>query len=168
MLPQLLDLFHPVSAIVPFDVGLGAGALTADYVSLKNYHTCSILWFQGIGTSGEDTTFTLKQAQAVAGTEAKDLIFHRYHKIVGTDLATVGQFTVVADNNAAALVIPGATQGIYVIEVPVREMDIANGFDCIGLTASDPGTSAAALVSCLFFLGSPKFGAAPQVSAIVD
>ena len=166
MLPQLLDLFQIVSGNVPID--LGAGALTGDYVSLKNYHTCSILFFKDVGTTDEDTTLTLRQAKTVAGGSVKDLTFNRYGYKSGADLAAVGTFTRVTDNNAATLVLEGELQKIVIIEVPVREMDIANGFDCITLTTSDPGTTGADLGCFLYFLGSPRFDQSTLPSAIVD
>lgn len=165
MLPQLIDQFQIAVGAMPID--LGAGALTGDLVSLKNYHTCSVVWISDVGTTAEDVTLTLRQATSVGGTP-KDLVFQRYSYKVGADLTAIGTFTKVTNNNAATLTVAGATAALVVIEVPVGDMDIAGGYDCIQLTTNDPGTTGAHYGTFLYFLGSPRYGQSIMPSAIVD
>lgn len=165
MFHNLVDLFQIVPAFLPVD--LGAGAQTGDIVSLKNYHVCSILYIQDVGTTDEDVTLTLRQVQTVSGTP-KDLVFNKYAIKTLADLSTVGTFTRVTDNNAATLVIAGELQTVVVIEVPVSEMDIAGGYDCIQLTTTDPGTTAVHYGTAIYFLGQPRYGQSILPSAIVN
>ena len=54
-------------------------ATSATYVSMKNYEKCTFLILKAIGTAGDDPTFTVTQATAVAGTSAKDLNFTKIY-----------------------------------------------------------------------------------------
>lgn len=144
-------------------------ARTGDYVSLKNYGRCAIVFYKAAGTAGDDPTITLTQAQNVSGTGVKELNFTRIDVKQDTDLTAVGAFATVTQ--AAANTYTDATsaedQAIWVIDVKAEDLDIANGFDCIKAAISDVGTNAQ-LGAMLYILHEPRYASGTLPSAIVD
>ena len=63
---HFLEKCQIVSGFVP--VNLATAVNTGDYVSLKNYGRCAVVFFAAAGTAGDDPTITLTQAQDVSGT----------------------------------------------------------------------------------------------------
>ena len=162
---SMFDVLQIASGIKPVD--LGAAGAASDYVSLKNYGKALFVFHKALGTSGEDTTLTVSQATKVDGTGKKALNFAKYAYKVGTDLETVGQFTHVTDHATNTLVVAGVTEALIAIEIDVESLDVNNGFDCVVVEASDPGTSGA-LASGLWLFGFPRYNQSPQLSAIAD
>lgn len=152
-----------VSGFVPVDLQT---AQTGDYVSLKHYRHCSIIFFAAAGTAGDDPVITVTQAQDVAGTGVKALNFTRVDVKAGT-LTAVGTFTKVTQ--VAANTYTDAThaevQKIYVIDFNAEDLDVEGGFDCLKAAIGDTGI-AAQLGSLLYLLSEPRYTPAP--SAIVD
>ena len=149
-------------------------ARNGDYVSLRGCNHVTIVFYKGVGTDGDDPTLTLQQASDVAGTGAKNLsiIDEYWEKEAATDLTGTGVWTRVTQT-AAATVAPGDPSAqdaaMYVIEVDVDELDVANGFDCIRANIGDTGTNAQ-LGMILYILSGLRYGNAPQsqINSIID
>jgi len=119
-------------------VDLSAAANNGDWVSLKDFDSCAVIFFKAAGTAGDDPTLTLRQATDVSGQAAANTYL---------DLTS-------AEN-----------AGIYLIEVRADELDVANGFDCVQFSVADVGTNAQ-LGAALYLLRGSRY--APPLSAIVD
>ncbi|MGE4043581.1 MAG: hypothetical protein AB7F35_01915 [Acetobacteraceae bacterium] len=147
-------------------VDLSAAANNGDWVSLKNFDSCAIIFVKGAGTAGDDPTLTLRQATDASGSSAKALDFTRVDVKQGT-LTALGSFTPVTQAAANTYVdlTSAENAGIYVIEVRADELDVANGFDCVQFSVADVGTNAQ-LGAALYLLRGPRY--APPPSAIVD
>lgn len=162
---RLAECCQIVPAIIPVD--LSGGDNNGDWVSMKNYSHCTILFFAAAGTAGQDPIVKLQQATAVAGTSAKDLTFTDIYVKANADLATVGQFTKVTQ--AAGTSYTDAThaeiQKLYAIEVEASELDSENGFDCIQVSVADVGGNAQ--IGCaLYILSGSRY--MPPLSAIAN
>lgn len=143
-------------------------ARAGDYVSLKNYGRCAIIFYKGVGTAGDDPTITLTQAKDVSGTDVKALTFDRIDIKQGADLAAIGQFTTVANADSDYTDATSAeVAALWVIDVKAEDLDIANGFDCIKCAISDVGTNAQ-LGAALYILHEARYADTPLPSAIVD
>jgi hypothetical protein len=145
-------------------------ARTGDYVSMKNYGRCAIVFFKAAGTAGDDPTITLTQAKDVGGTDGTTALnFTRIDVKQGADLAAVGAFTTVtqAAANTYTDLTSAEAQAIWVIDVKAEDLDVANGFDCIKAAISDVGTNAQ-LGTLMYFLHEPRFASATLPSAIID
>lgn len=164
---RLVETIGIVPAIVPVD--LSAAAADGDYVSLKNYGHVAIVVFKAAGTAGDDPDFSVQQAQAVAGTGAKDLLFTTIYQKQGV-LTAVGTFVKITQAAGAAYsadLTSAEEQGVYVIEFDAQDLDVDNGFDCIRVRVADVGLNAQ--LGCAFYLLSePRYGGDPVPSAIVD
>ena len=165
-----LELFTDEYQVVPglLPVDLATANNTGKFVSAKNYHTAAILFIKKAGTNGEDHVLTLNQATTVAGASKKALVFDRYQYKVAADITTVGIFTRVTNNALSTLTVAGVTQAMVIIDVPLRQMDIAGGFDCFSLDVSAPGSTAGALGTYFYLLGEARFDQSIQLTAIAD
>lgn len=162
----LVEQVQIVSAIIPVD--MSAAANNGDWVSLKNFSKCTIVFFKGAGTAGDDPVMTVRQASDVAGTGAKALTFTRIDAKVGTQTG-VGLFTKVtqAAANTYTDTVSAEAQGLFLIEIDSHDLDVANGFDCVQFQIPDVGTNAQ--VGCaLYFLWPAKYAGPSMLSAIVD
>jgi hypothetical protein len=159
-------------------VAMNAGAPVVDWVSLKEYGRCSVVFFKAVGTAGDDPTITLLQAQDVSGTGSKALTINRVDKKqAATNLLAVGQFTTSTPAAPATHDTFTANTwtnsdlaeqaAIVVIEVKAEDLDVNNGFDCVTITIADVGTNAQ-LGCALFLMHEPRDQTVPLPSAIVD
>ncbi len=173
---HFLEKNQVVSAFVP--VAMNAGAPSVDWVSLKDYGRCAIVFFKAIGTAGDDPTITLLQAKTVAGGSSKGLTITRIDKKqAATNLLATGTFTTSTSTSAASNDTFATNTwtnsdlaeqpAVIVIDVKAEDLDIDNDFDCLSFTIADVGTNAQ-LGCALFFLHEPKYAAVPLPSAIVD
>ncbi len=165
-----------VPAFVP--VAMNAGAPSVDWVSMKDYGRCAIVFFKAIGTNGEDPTITLLQAPLVSGSGSKALNITRVDKKqAASNLLAVGTFTTSTSTTPATHDTFATNTwtnsdlaeqpAVVIIDVKAEDLDIDNGFDCLSFTIADVGTNAQ-LGCALFILHEPKYAAAPLPSAIVD
>ena len=141
--PSLLDTIDIVEGFPPVD--LSTAANNGDYVSLKNYAGCLVMFHSGLGTAGQDPTLTLQQAQAVAGTGVKALNFTTvFVKQAATDLSATAVWTVITQ--AAANTYTEATaaeqSALWVVDIKASDLDVANSFDCLRATIADVGGAA--------------------------
>lgn len=158
-------------------VNMATGANNSDWVSLKNYGRCAIIFFKGIGTAGQDPTITLLQATSVAGAGSKALNITRVDKKQGTDLTTIGTFTTSTSGSPASNDTFATNtwtnsdlaeqQGIVVIDVKAEDLDIDNGFDVIRANVADVGTNSQ-IGGILYVLHEPRYASGTLPSAIID
>jgi hypothetical protein len=164
---HILEKMQIVPCIVP--VNLATGANTGDWVSLKNYKRCAVVFVKGAGTGGQDPTLTFLQATTVAGAGSKNLTsVTRGDRKAATALTSVGTFTTVTQAAANTFTATdGAAQALWVVDIKAEDLDIDGGFDCMQVNIADPGTGTA-LGSVLYLLHDPRDVAVPLASAIVD
>lgn len=162
----LAEAAQIVTAFVPVD--MSAAANNGDWVSLKNFDRCTIIFVKAAGTAGDDPVLTLKQATDVAGTGAKALTFTRVDAKVGVQTG-IGAFTTVsqAAANTYTDAVSAEAQGLFLIEVQASDLDVANGFDCVQFSVPDVGINAQ-LGGALYLLRGARYAAAGLPSAIID
>lgn len=154
-----------VSGFVP--VNLATAANAGDWVSMKGFARCTVIFFAAAGTAGDDPTITIEQATAVAGTGNKALTFTRIDTKQGADLAAIGAFTTVTQSAATNYTDAASAevQKIWIIDIKADDLDADSGFDCIQASVSDVGANAQ--IGCLLYiLWGARF--MPPGSAIAD
>lgn len=160
----LVEQMQIVSAIVPVD--LSAAANNGDWVSLKNYARCSVVFFKAAGTAADDPVLTLRQATDVSGTSAKALNFTRVDSKVGAQTG-IGTFTTTTQSAANTFTdtVSAEAQAVFVIDIKSEDLDVANAFDCVQFQVPDIGANAQ-LGCALYLLWGSRYN--PPLSAIVD
>jgi hypothetical protein len=146
---------------------------TGDYVSLKNYNKCGILFIKAAGTGGDDPTISLLQAKDVAGTDAKVLnaIDKYWTKQAATNLTAVGTFTKntqTADDQIAFNATSAEQVLIAYCEIDATDLDVANGFDCVRVDVALAASGGAQQGAVLYLLLEPRYSQAVALSAIAD
>jgi len=122
---------------VPIDT-TGA-ARTGDYYSLKGADGIVFVIAQGAWAGGTPAV-TLKQATDVSNSQSdsKTLAFtKKYSKV-----ALTGTVNVAAAVSSNTFNLPATANTITMIEVSAEDLDVANGFDCVGLDIASPGSNA--------------------------
>ncbi|MFN4017613.1 MAG: hypothetical protein ACK4JB_19895 [Reyranella sp.] len=164
---HILEKTQIVAGIIPVDTQSGAN--NGDWVSLKGYGRCAVVFYKAAGVAGDDPVFTLRQAQDVSGTGAKALDFTRIDTKVGAQTG-IGQFTT--NTQAAANTYTDAAsaeaQAIMVVDIKAEDLDVDGGFDCVQLQIPDTGSAGAQLGCALYLLHEPRYGTIPLPSAIAD
>lgn len=150
------ERFQVAAAFAPVDMSVAAN--NGDWVSMAHYSRCTVLFFKGVGTVGQDATITLLQATSAAGANSKALNFTRVDHKSNADITTIGQYTVAtqAAGNTFTIAANANKQAIYLIDVTVNMLDIDGGFKFIQASVADVG-AAAQLGACLYLLGQPRF-----------
>lgn len=154
----LIERVNPVWAADPRNY-TGA-AMTAKWVSMKNYTNLTIMIITGAWAAGT-AAVTLSQATAVAGTSAKALALEAQYN----DLTTSGinVRTAVVSNTFTI----GTANKLFVIEVDALDLDVAGGFDCVTLAVASPGVNAD-FYGVLYLLHGSRYQGAAQPNALVD
>jgi hypothetical protein len=135
-------------------------AMTAKYVSLKNYKRLTIIINTGAWAGGT-AAVTLSQATKVDATGAKALAFDtQYNDETTTD-------TLAAVAVAANTFNLGTANKCYVIEVDAEKLDVSNGFDCVTLAIASPGANAD-FYGVSYVLSGSRFEQSTPPSAVVD
>ena len=135
-------------------------AATTKYVSLKDYRHLCIQIITGAWAGGT-AAVTLSQATAVAGTGAKALGFTKQFNDVTTS-GTLVETAVVSDTFTI-----GTANKLFVIEIDASQLDVANGFDCVGVAIASPGANAD-FYGVLYTLSGSRYGDTTPPSALVD
>ncbi len=159
-------------------VAMNAGANAGDWVSLKGYFRCAVVFFKAVGTNGDDPTITLEQASKVDGTGVKALNITRVDKKqAATNLLAVGTYTKsTAASPASHDTFSTNTwtnsdlaeqAAIVVIDIDATDLDVANGFCCVRASIADVGTNAQ-LGGVIYMLHDPHNAKETLESAIVD
>lgn len=174
---DLMESIQIVSAFAPgTDINTDA---SGDWVSLKGFDGCLVVFHKAAGTAGDDPSIKLQQATAVAGTGAKALTFnHIYHKIGATALSAIGTFTkvelatptddldLVSVNGVDLLTDVG--ESLIVVNVRASDLDVDGGFDCVNLEIEGDDIGNATLASAYYVLYNARHPGAVVKSAISD
>lgn len=174
---DLMENIQFVSAFAPgTDINTDADG---DWVSLKNFDGCVVLFHKAAGTAGDDPSIKLQQASDVAGTGAKALTFnHIYHKIGATALSAIGTFTkvelatatddldLVSVNGVDLLTDVGET--LIAVNVRASDLDVDNSFDCLRLQIEGDDIGNATLAAAYYLLYNARQSGNPVPSAIAD
>lgn len=174
------DLMENINIVSAFPAGTDINTdADGDWVSLKNYDGCLVVFKKAAGTAGDDPSIKLQQATDVSGTGAKALTFnHIYHKIGATALTTIGTFTkvelstatddldLVSVNSTDLLTDVGETQ--IVVNIRASDLDVDNGFDCLRLQIEGDDLSNATLATADYILYNSRYPGATPKSAIAD
>lgn len=110
------------------------GGVTTDYISLKNVHKATIIatFTQAVGhATGIDPV----QATAVAGTGVK-AITNTVPIWANTDISLTNVLTRQADAITYNLAATAKNQ-IVTMDIDPAGLDVANGFDVLGVTVDD-------------------------------
>lgn len=147
-------------------IGLAnAGAIDGDRVSLKNYGKLAILLAIDPASGTDVTAVTLKQSKTVDDSPSteKELAFTKVWKNGDTGLSDALVETAVSNNtfNTSAL----AASELFVIEIDSNDLDVENGFDCVRIALTDPG-SVSTPVAAIYVLYQARY--APPLTAITD
>jgi hypothetical protein len=163
---HILEFLNPSIGFGP--VNMATGANSGDYIDLKEYEGCLVLFVKGVGTAGEDPTITLLQATDVAAGTTKALNFTRVDKKQATALTSVGTFTTVtqAAANTYTNDTLGELQAIIAIDVKAENLDVDGGYTCLHASVADVGTTSQLGIVVMIPYG-PKYAKATLDSAIV-
>lgn len=169
-----LSILENITIVEAFPiVDLSSAANNGDWVSLKNYNRCLVMFAASAGAAGEAPTITFAQATDVSGTGNKALTISAtgYYKSAATDLSGTGQFSTSAISAASTFQADttGSRDKLWCVEIRAAMLDLANSFDCFRVTIADVGATAQ-LGGCWYLLGDPRDPSAPDkmLSAIVD
>lgn len=163
---EFLERNTLVPAFMPVD-GSSAAA-TGDRVSMKNYERCVFVFLASIGTAGDDPVISAQQHTAASGGTSANLNFTRIrHKVGGTAINAVGDFTLVEQAAAASYdsaAIDGA-ENEALIAVEVMAEDLTDGYEFVSFNMADVGTNAQ-LVAGLYILTDAGYVGETPPSAI--
>lgn len=144
-----LDFLTPITGLAP----ITPSTSTPDYVSLKGYDGMVAYIVVDNGNTVTGSAITLKQATAVAGTSEKALAFATMYANIDTGAASALTLTTVTSDTFTTDTT-NAKNLLYVIDVPIASLDIANGFDCVRVGTGDAANT---VVAVLYVLYSAKY-----------
>jgi hypothetical protein len=159
-----LEEVQIASGFVPINLATGANA--GDWINMKEYAGCAVVFFKAAGTAGDDPTVTLLQALTNGGS-SKALDFTTVFKKQGAALNAIGTFTEVTQalGNTFTHADLAEEQAIIVIDIKADMLDIANGYDWFQASVGDVGTNAQ--LGCMLYLPyGPRHAAKPLPTAI--
>jgi hypothetical protein len=173
---HIVEKMQICQGFLPVDMRTAAN--TGDWVSMKGYFRCAVVFFKSPGTAGDDPTITLLQALDVSGGSSKALNITRVDKKqAATNLLSTGTYTnstsaSPASHDAFSTDTWTNTDlaeqaAIVVIDIDQSDLDIANGFCCIQASVGDVGTNAQ-LGCMLYLLHDPRNEKQTLDSAIVN
>ena len=143
---------------------LATTAGDGDYVSLKNYHRCTIIIPVLNGNTVTGGVITLLQATDVAASGAKELALTRMW--ANTDCAASDTLTKTAvTSNTFTTGTTNSKILLYVVEVLSEDLDVAGGFDCIRV---DSASMANAVGAAVYILDGARYGGTTPPAAITD
>jgi hypothetical protein len=155
---------HPLDLNVAQIIGfsLGGGAKSGINISLKNAHRALIYCFVGKGADATQTTFTLAQssgnAGSASGTGEKAMTGNVPIYTSDGFQASTALTAQTAAKTFQCAVTQSVTQLVIFDISPAACMDVAGGFDCIVVNATDP---AAANCVGAFAIIEPRFAPMP-------
>ena len=174
---DLMENIQIVSAFAPgTDINTDA---EGDWVSLKGFDGCLVVFHKAAGTAGDDPSIALNQATTVSGGSVKALTFnHIYHKIGATALSAIGTFTKVeltsetddldlASVNSTDL-LTDVGESLIVVNVRASDLDVDNSFDCIRLQIEGDDIGNATLSAAYYILYNCRYPQPVPPSAIAD
>lgn len=150
------DIF-PIQMLAP---AADAAGRTSNYFSLKNAQKA---WIVLNITQGNAATIVLSplQASAVAGTGSKAVPAIPIWSNLDTTVAGITARTAAATYTTDA----GVKNKVVVFQLDLAALDVANGFDCIGVSTG--ASNAANITSAMLFI-EPAYPGASQPSYLID
>lgn len=143
---------------------LNTAGLAGDYVSMKNYNHLTVIVALTPASGTDTAAITLKQASDVAGTGEKALAFTKAWRCpVSTSVDALTETAYSSSITTSAT----AVQELFVLEIDAPDLDVANGFDCVRVDITDPGSVSTPAVA-IYILGESRFAQATPPSPIVD
>ena len=146
---RLSDVAHFITGLAP----VTPSTSTPDYVSLKGYNGFTVIISADNGSTVTGSAITLKQASAVDGTGEKELAFDTVLQNIDTDAASALAETAVTSNTFTTDTT-NAKNLLYVIDVPVEDLDTDNGFDCVRVGTGDAANT---VLSVVYILHKPTY-----------
>lgn len=132
-----------IAEIIPQGVG-GAGKNGIN-ISLKHAHKAWIVCRNRKGADGTQCTFTLAQSSGNAGSASgtgEKAMTNNVPIYYSDNFSASNLLTKAADGKAYQQAITQAVTQVVIFEiVPESCMDLAAGFDCITVNASDPAAA---------------------------
>jgi len=154
-LPEVTKI---VEAIAP----QAGGAITGDYVSLKNVHRAFVVVHITQGNAAT-VAITIEQASAVAPTGSKAITvavpIWANEDCVTSDVL-VRQTDAISFTTSAAV-----KHKIVIFQIDPSTFDLANGFDC--LTVITAASDVANITAAMYYL-CERYQQATPPSAIID
>ncbi len=155
--------FKVVWAVAP--ANYSSTAATTYYVFLKKYGRLAAIVISGAWAGGT-AAVTLSQATSVAGTGAKALALDGIGvNTLWTDSGGV-QGTLVRTAVVSNTFNLSTANSCWVIEVDARSLDMANGFNAVGVAIASPGANAD-FYSVSYLLDDSLYAQDPPPSALV-
>lgn len=140
-----------------------AAGRTSAYISLKNYHKAYIVIHMTQGNAAT-VLLSLLQATAVAGTGSKVLTNVAR---IWANLDTAASDALVRATDAVNYTTDaGLKLKIVVFEIDPSSIDLANAFDCIGVSTG--ASNAANITAATAYLVPARYPGASLPSAVVD
>jgi hypothetical protein len=160
MVNSFPEVYKIVEALEP---ATDAAGRTGDYVSMKNYAQCFVVFHV---TQGNAATIavTIEQATAVAGTSSKAITVA---VPIWANQDCAASDTLVRQTDAVSFTTSAAVKHKQVIfQIDASTLDIANGFDC--LTVITGASNAGNITSAQYYLCGARFQQATPPAAITD
>ena len=156
-------------------IGLALTSTLGDcvYVSLKNFRKCQVIIGIADGTTvSAGATVTLLQAQAVAGTNAKPLVFTRMLANVDHAAARTMVETAVVSSTFTTQTV-NSKDSLYIIDIDAEMLDAAGGFDCFRVDCTGHAAAANTMRGSfvLYNLWGARYNASPltgSTAAVLD
>lgn len=156
---RVIENIKPVWAAPPQN--FTGAAMTAKYVSLKNYDRLWIVIQTGAWAAGT-AAVSLLQATNVAAAGAKALGLTTMWVSGANPSDTYTKTAVVANTFNLA-----TANLVYIIDVAASDLDVTNGFDCVTLVVATPGANAD-FYSVMYYGVFPRYPDAALPTMILD
>jgi len=161
----MLHQNNQVAQIIP--MGVGGAVKNGINISLKNVLRALIYCFIEQGADATQTTFTLQQSTANAGSATgtgEKALTDNVEIYYNEDCALNNVLTRgTAAKSYETDVEQSRTKCVVFDVVPAACMDVAGGFDCIVVNTTDPG---AANIAFVFAILEPKYS--PMTTVFTD
>ena len=146
---------------------LNTAGIAGDTVSLKHYNHLTAIVSLAPASGTDTAAITLKQNTNVGNSPAdeKALAFSWVWKNGATGTSDALVKTAVTANSITPS--GAAANEMYVMDIDAADLDVANGFDCVRVDVTDPG-SVSTPASVIYILSEPRYAQATPPSAIVD
>lgn len=167
-------MFHPqnngIANIIPF--GIGGAVKNGINICLKNVHKAFVVCIVEKAGGAEQVTWTLRQSTGVGATtvgiDEKDVtlpcrVWYCLNAAISNLLTLATAIAAPTAQTYTTAVTASVTQMCIFEVVPAECMDIAGGFDCITVNASDP--AAANIAGAFVILDPDRYAPLPTVYA---
>ncbi len=146
---------------------LNTAGITGDLVSMKHYNHLTAIVSLAPASGTDTAAITLTQNTNVGNSPAdtKALAFSWVWKNGATGTTDTLVKTAVVSNSVTTSAL--AANEMFVIEIDAADLDVANGFDCVSVNVSDPG-SVSTPASIIYILSESRYKQATPPSAIID